>query len=130
MAKAWKIWVCQFDWHEAASRFILRGAEVQVGILMSSLGPGMTEIFDAFGLSTVEEKVVATIRRKLEEHFALDTNISLQRLNLFRMRQLETQKFDEYLVQVKAQAKKCEFGELEDSLVKEVIVLRTRSVRE
>jgi hypothetical protein len=43
------------------------------------------------------------------------------------MRQLENQKFDEYLVQIKAQSKKCEFGELKDSLVKDMIVLRTRS---
>jgi hypothetical protein len=40
---------------------------------------------------------------------------------------MENQKFDEYLVQVKAQAKKCEFGELEDSLVKNMIVLGTKS---
>jgi hypothetical protein len=33
------------------------------------------------------------------------------------MRLLENQKFDEYLVQVKVQAKKSEFSELEDSLV-------------
>jgi hypothetical protein len=58
MAKAWKIWVCQFDWYEVASRFTLKGAEVQVGILLSSLGQGMTEIFDLFGLSAVKEKVV------------------------------------------------------------------------
>jgi hypothetical protein len=45
---------------------------------------------------------------------------------------LENQKFDEYLVQVKAQSKKCEFGELEGSLVKDMIVLgkRSNSVRE
>jgi hypothetical protein len=43
------------------------------------------------------------------------------------MRQLENQKFDDYLLQVEAQAKNCEFGELEDSLVKEMIVLGTRS---
>jgi hypothetical protein len=43
------------------------------------------------------------------------------------VRQLEIQKFDDYLVQVKEQVKKCDFGELEDSLVKNMIVLRTRS---
>jgi hypothetical protein len=30
MAKAWKIWVRQFDWYAAASRFTLKDAEVQV----------------------------------------------------------------------------------------------------
>jgi hypothetical protein len=30
MAKAWKIWVRQFDWYAAASRFTLKGPEVQV----------------------------------------------------------------------------------------------------
>jgi hypothetical protein len=34
MGKAWKIWVSQFDWYAAASRFTLKGAEVQVGIFM------------------------------------------------------------------------------------------------
>jgi hypothetical protein len=69
MAKAWKIWVRQFDWYAAASRFTLKNAEVQVGICMFSFGPGVTEIFDAFGVSAKEEKVVATIRRRLGEHF-------------------------------------------------------------
>jgi hypothetical protein len=91
MAKAWKIWVHQFDWY-AASRFSLKSASVQGAIIMSSLGPGMTEIFDVFGLLAQEEKVVATIRRRFEENFTPDTNISLQICNLFRMRQLENQK--------------------------------------
>jgi phosphoglycolate phosphatase-like HAD superfamily hydrolase len=44
---------------------------------------------------------------------------------------LENQKFDEYFVQViKAQAKKCEFGELEDSLVKDMIGTRSNSAIE
>jgi hypothetical protein len=43
------------------------------------------------------------------------------------MRQLENQKFDEYLVQIKPQPKKCEFGELQDSLMKDMIVDKTRS---
>jgi hypothetical protein len=31
MTKAWKIWVRQFDRYTAASRFTLKGAEVQIG---------------------------------------------------------------------------------------------------
>jgi hypothetical protein len=57
------------NWYAAASRFTLKGAEVQVGKCMSRFGPGVTEIFDAFGVSAKEEKVVATIRRRLEEDF-------------------------------------------------------------
>jgi hypothetical protein len=74
------------------SRFTRKGADVQVGIFMSSLVGVVTEggIFSG-------------------------------------LRQLKNQKFDEYLVQVKAQAKKCEFGQLEDSLVKDMKVLGTRS---
>jgi hypothetical protein len=56
MATAWKIWVCQFDWYEVAPRFTLKGAEVQVGIFMSNLGPGVTETFDVFGLLAAEKK--------------------------------------------------------------------------
>jgi hypothetical protein len=52
----------QFDRYAAASRFTMKGAEVEIGIFVSSHGPGVTEIFDAFGLSAQEEKVVATIR--------------------------------------------------------------------
>jgi hypothetical protein len=73
---------------------------------------------------------VTTIRRRLEEHFTLNTNISLQRWNLFRLRHLENQKFDEYLGQVKAQAKKCEFEELEDSLVKDKCLKQETAVSE
>jgi hypothetical protein len=79
MMKAWEIWVRQFDWYAAAFRSTLKGAEVQVGIFMSSLGPGVTKIFDAFGLSAAEEKVVATIRRRFEEYCTPNMNISLQR---------------------------------------------------
>jgi hypothetical protein len=48
-----------------------------------------------------------------------------------RQLELENQKFD-YFVRAKAQTKKCEFDEFEDSLVKDMIVLGTRnnSVRE
>jgi hypothetical protein len=41
MAKVWKIWVRHIDWYAVAvSRFTLKGAEVEVGLFMSSLGPG------------------------------------------------------------------------------------------
>jgi hypothetical protein len=33
MAKAWKIWVCQFDWYAAASGSTLKGAEVQINYI-------------------------------------------------------------------------------------------------
>jgi hypothetical protein len=45
---------------------------------MSSLGSGVRDILDAFGLSAQEEKVVATIRMRFVKHFTPDTNISLE----------------------------------------------------
>jgi hypothetical protein len=76
MVKACKIWVRQFDWYAVASRFSLKGAEVQVGIFMFWLGPGVRKIFDEFGFmaedvnsrSNYSEEIRGTFYAR-HEHF-------------------------------------------------------------
>jgi hypothetical protein len=85
LAKTCKIWVRQFDWYAATSRFVWQGEKIQVRIFLPRLRPRVTEIYDAFSLLAV----ITTIWRTFQEHFTL-----------------ENQKFDDFLVQIKAQAKK------------------------
>jgi RNase H-like domain found in reverse transcriptase/Reverse transcriptase (RNA-dependent DNA polymerase)/Integrase zinc binding domain/Integrase core domain len=127
MAKPWKTWLRSFDWYAAATGFYKKDPVVQVGIFMSALGPDVEDIYDQFGLTAQEESDVKVIRAKFTAHFTPNANISVERWNLFRIRQGEHQKFDEFLVKIKLQAKKCNFETLENELVKDMIVLGIRN---
>jgi hypothetical protein len=71
MTKAWKIWVRQFDLYEAASRFTLKVADVQVGQLENQK---FFELED----SLVKDIVLGTRNNSVRERLFTEKDLELR----------------------------------------------------
>ena len=67
----------------------------------------------------------------LEKHFIGDLNVPYERFLFFKRDQLPEESFDGYLASLRTLASTCEFGDLEEDLIRDRIVcgLRDESVQ-
>ncbi|KAJ8880428.1 hypothetical protein PR048_016897 [Dryococelus australis] len=79
-------------------------------------------IFNTVSLSEAESKNLSVIKTKFDAYFAPKMNIMYERY-LFNKITQAGQPFDNFLTSVVNQGKKCEFGELYDSFLREKIVV-------
>ncbi|KAJ8882602.1 hypothetical protein PR048_014413 [Dryococelus australis] len=119
MPVVWKLWIQQFEWYAIATNLENKSQAVQVATFMIAIGPDAANIFNTFSLSEAE----SVIKTKFDAYFALKTNIPYERYLFNKIMQIEGQPFDDFLTLVVNQGKKCEFGELCDSLLLDKIVV-------
>ena len=112
--------------------------KVKSSILLSCIGPQGREIYNTFTFSQEEENFdYNVIVQKFENFCILRQNITLLRYKFLTYKQKEGQSFDEFMTQLKKLSSDCEFGELKNSLIKDIVVigvadnsLRERMLRE
>ncbi|XP_055914083.1 uncharacterized protein K02A2.6-like [Eupeodes corollae] len=127
VALSWKKWFQQYKWFETASQLNKKPAEIQVATFMSVLGPDAVDIYNSFTLTSEESKNLTVLTTKFEEHFAPKISITFERYVFNKMIQNEEEPFDDFFTRIKNQAKKCEFGTLLDSLIRDKIVVSIHS---
>lgn len=131
-AQEWKQWIQQFKWYSCATQLTEKPAEVQAATFMTAIGSEAAAIYNTFGLDDQEQINVKVIEKKFEEYFMPKSNVIFERYTFNEMTQNDGESFDEFLTKIKTQAKKCEYGELVDSLIRDKIVtgIRSKAVRE
>ncbi|KAJ8872179.1 hypothetical protein PR048_025781 [Dryococelus australis] len=123
MPVVWKSWIQQFEWYAIATDLESKIQAVQVATFMTAIGPDAVNVFNTFSLSEAERKNLGMMKTKFNAYFASKTNITYNRYLFNKITQAEGQPFDDILTSVVTQGKKCEFGELYDSLLHDKIVV-------
>ncbi|XP_061722995.1 uncharacterized protein K02A2.6-like [Cydia pomonella] len=127
VAKAWRLWLQQFEWYAIATNLEEKKPAVQVAVFMACIGPDAVVIYNTFNLSSDEKLQLQTIKDKFTNHFTPKINESYERYIFNTIIQKEGQPFDEFLTELKSKVKNCEYGTLEDSLIRDRIVIGVRS---
>lgn len=84
----------------------------------------LTESFDS------EEETLADLLQKLLDYYTPASNLLQERFNFFIRRQRTNENFDKYLIELKKIAKNCNFGDLEESLIKVALIMNVRDPAE
>lgn len=127
----WRLWLQQYEWYEIVAQLKSKPADVQVAAFMLSIGKEATVIFNKFDLSVSELTDVAEIKKRFQNHFCPHSKL-YERYKLNQMVQLEAESFDEFLAKIQLQSRRCEFGDVHDSLLLDKIIagIRNDVVRE
>lgn len=130
MAIKWKNWSQQYKWFEIATQMDKKSEEIQIATFMSSLGADAIEVYNSFNIEG--DVKLAVIKAKFEEHFAPKISTTFERFVFNKLNQTEGESFDQFFTKIKNQSKKCEFGDLSDSLLRDKIIIGiySDSVRE
>lgn len=123
MAAQWRSWIRQFEWFATATQLTDKPAPVQAATFMACLGEDCARIYDTFELTQAERHNIIAIYKKFDDHFTPKSCVTYERYNFNQLTQGEGEQFDVFVTRVKEQSKKCAFGEIHDSLVKDRIII-------
>jgi hypothetical protein len=96
--------------------------ETQAGLLLSAIGSAAMKKYMDFGLTEDEKKNQDRIFQKMEEAIFKKTNIIYSRY-LFNMRNQAEESFDDYLLTLKKLIRPCNYGDLEEDILRDRIVV-------
>ena len=100
---------------------------VKSSVLLHCIGKQAKEIYNTFTFATEDDKVKnAEIIKKLDGYFSPKKNLTFRRFTFLTARQVEGETFDEYVTRLKTLSEDCEYEELRNSLIKDLIIIDPR----
>ena len=116
----------------AATEKDTKGDKIKTSIFLTCIGQKGREIYETFTFEPGDEMKLAPVLHKFSEYCNPRKNITILRHKFFTYRQQEGQNFHDFVTELKKLSSECEFDNLQDSLIKDMIVCGTKdnSLRE
>ena len=132
VSHSWKLWLKHFDFYLAATEKDTKGDKIKTSIFLTCIGQKGREIYETFTFEPGDEMKLAPVLHKFSEYCNPRKNITILRHKFFTYRQQEGQNFHDFVTELKKLSSECEFDNLQDSLIKDMIVCGTKdnSLRE
>ena len=133
----WKIFREAYEDYVVATGLDEKDKKIQVATLKSLMGAECKKILKRLQLTDDDMKEPAIILGALQDHFVPVRNILYERYIFHNTEQQAHETIDQYLIKLRQLAEPCQFGALEDEMVRDRLVLgcgdsaaRTRLFRE
>ena len=125
-SKSWTIFKQKWKNYELATDLDEKTNEKRVATLLSVIGDAGLDVYNAFEWSAPEDSTkIANVLQKFEEYCNPKKNIPYERY-LFNSRMQKTdESIDDYVTQLRLLADNCEFSQLKDSLIRDMIIFGT-----
>ena len=116
----------------AATEKDTKGDKIKTSIFLTCIGQKGREIYETFTFEPGDEMKLAPVLHKFSEYCNPRKNITILRHKFFTYRQQEGQNFHDFVTELKKLSSECEFDNLQESLIKDMIVCGTKdnSLRE
>ncbi|XP_063370735.1 uncharacterized protein LOC134659059 [Cydia amplana] len=115
-----KKWKQRFELYRKASGADKKEDQIQVALLLHCMGEACIDIYNTLNLD--ETATYIEVIAAFESYYIPKKNESVNSHMFFTRNQLEGENFDNYLTELRKLAKECDFGTLEDRLIKDKIV--------
>ncbi|XP_059061147.1 uncharacterized protein LOC131854044 [Achroia grisella] len=125
----WEKWKKGFKIYFCACELEKKSASIQMNILLHVIGEQCREIIDQ---STERINNLDGVFKKLDDHFKIKKNVTVERHKFFTRSQKENESIEQYVLDLKKLAQTCEFGILNEDLIKDRLVcgLHSSTIRE
>lgn len=121
-----KLFKSKFDLYLRANELDAKTDGLKVAVLLSVIGDNTYELLETLN-ATSSAATVETIFKTLQGYFEPKYNVIIEQFNFFQRKQEEFETFDKFLRDIKTIAKRCNFGDLENTMVKVRIVLGVKN---
>uniref|UniRef100_A0A0A9W2U6 RNA-directed DNA polymerase n=1 Tax=Lygus hesperus TaxID=30085 RepID=A0A0A9W2U6_LYGHE len=119
----WNAWRRKFERYRLTSRLIHEQDEVQVSVLLLSMGDDAEDIYESFSLKSPSFNQVVD---KFNKFYEKKTNIVYERAKFNRRSQLENESAESFVVNLYKLIKTCSYGPLHDELLRDRLVVGVR----
>ncbi|XP_044748562.1 uncharacterized protein K02A2.6-like [Coccinella septempunctata] len=133
LSENWRLWRQKFENYLIASEVSKKDPKVQIAQLLHYIGEEGMSIYNTFTFANEEEsEKLSTVINQFEAHFMPKKNLSYERFKFFTRKQLEGETIEQFATDLKNKAKSCEFGDLKESLIKDILTcgLQSQNLRE
>ena len=126
MAEAWKSWRQAFDFYMVATESDGKSDKIKTSILLTCIGEQGREIYQTFELTGGDNMKLEPVLNKFSSYCNPRSNKTICRHKFFTRKQLEGESFNSFVTELKRLCINCEFGDLKDSLIVDMIIVGVR----
>lgn len=120
---AWKRWRQQFNLFVKASGVESESTGVQASLLVNLIGPEGFDVYQTFSFKKESDRDdVKVIIQKFDQFFGAKINTTLVRYKFFTRNQEDGESIQMYVTVLRLLSKDCNFGTLQEELIKDRIV--------
>ncbi|XP_063535965.1 uncharacterized protein LOC134745805 [Cydia strobilella] len=134
LCESWEKWKNGFQIYVKACELNKKTEEIQMNIFLHVVGEQCREIIEQ---SKTKSTTLAALIGQVDNHFKAKKNVTVERHRFFTRQQGEHESIDQYVFELRKLAQSCEFGDLNDGLIKDRLVcgivsaaIRERLLRE
>ncbi|XP_063391344.1 uncharacterized protein K02A2.6-like [Cydia fagiglandana] len=134
LCESWEKWKNGFQIYVKACEINKKTEDIQINIFLHVVGEQCREIIEQ---STTKCTTLATLIGLVDKHFKAKKNVTVERHRFFTRQQGEHESIDQYVFELRKLAQSCEFGNLNDGLIKDRLIcgivsaaIRERLLRE
>ncbi len=127
IAANWKKFKRSWDTYEVAARLGKEGKEIRTATFLTCIGTEMQEVYDSLHFTETEDKNdITVVLKKFETYCVGETNEIYERYCFNQRVQEPNEPIDSYLSALRSMAKTCNYGNLEDNLIRDRLVIGIR----
>ena len=122
LSENWKRWKRNFEWFSTATGMAEKAEQLQCATLLHCIGEDAAEVYGTFQFEADEVDKIDPLLKKFEDYFTPKKNLTFERHRFNSRTQQTGESIDMFVTDLRNRAKSCEFGALNDSLIKDRIV--------
>eukprot|EP00794_Sanderia_malayensis_P021043 gene21043-23098_t len=123
VAQTWKTWRKAFDFYLVATESDAKSDKIKTSILLTCIGECGREIYEIFEFATEGNALkLKPFLDQFEAYCNPRSNTTINRHKFFTHRQIEVQTFNHFVTELRTLSAECEFENLRDSLIKDMII--------
>jgi hypothetical protein len=116
-----------FNIYLVATEINLKDEKIQIAQLLHYGGPELQKIYGTFTFAEGERDKLKVVVDKFNNHFVPRQNLTFRRYKFFTTKQTEEMTTEQFVTDLRKQAKGCQFGDLSDELIKLTLICGTRN---
>lgn len=123
LCENWRRFKRNFDIFMLAAELNAKPHGTKINTFLNAIGEQAVEVFDTFNL-TAEQKVnYDSVLKSFEDFCTPKKNEVYERFMFYQRKQREGEPFNEYLIEIKRLVRSCAFGEKENEMLRDQIVM-------
>ena len=120
----WNMFKTMYQNYRIIAQLERHSPEYQQAIFLHSIGPKGIEMFNGLSFGPTENKLeVDLIIKKLDDVIIGETNVIYERYVFNNRKQTQGETVDDFVASLRKLAKSCKFGEIEEELIRDRIVV-------
>lgn len=129
MSENWRRFKRNFDIFLNASGIIGKSETTKVNTFLNMIGEDSVEVFDSFKLTAEQCNSYNEVVQAFENFCKPKKNTVYERFMFYQRKQRELEPFDNFLMDIKRLIRSCEFGDKEEEMLRDQIVMGVEDKR-